>query len=59
MRQLPFLKWLPEYRNTGTIRADLLAGLTGAIVVLPKELHLHCSLECRRITAFMPPWCLA
>jgi len=34
--QLPFSKWLPEYKNPGIIRADVLAGLTGAIVVLPQ-----------------------
>ena len=30
------LPWLPELREPGTIRIDLLAGLTGAIVVLPQ-----------------------
>jgi sulfate permease, SulP family len=35
-RFLPFLRWLPELRKPGTVRADLLAGLTGAIVVLPQ-----------------------
>ena len=30
MPQLPFLQWLPEWRQAGTVRADLLAGLTGA-----------------------------
>jgi sulfate permease, SulP family len=35
-RLLPFLQWLPELRKRGTVRADLLAGLTGAIVVLPQ-----------------------
>ena len=34
--ELPFSKWLPEYRTPGTIRADVLAGLTGAIVVMPQ-----------------------
>lgn len=33
---LPFLRWLPQWREPGTVRADLLAGLTGAIVVLPQ-----------------------
>lgn len=33
---LPFLRWLPEWRQPGTVRADLLAGLTGAVVVLPQ-----------------------
>ena len=35
-RWLPFLQWLPEARRPGNLRADLLAGLTGAIVVLPQ-----------------------
>lgn len=35
-RVFPFLRWLPELRNRDTLRADLLAGLTGAIVVLPQ-----------------------
>ena len=34
-RLLPFLAWLPLL-NRGTVRADLMAGLTGAIVVLPQ-----------------------
>jgi SulP family sulfate permease len=35
-RAVPFLRWLPELRKPGALRADLLAGLTGAIVVLPQ-----------------------
>ena len=34
--QLPFMRWAPEWRQPGTVRADLLAGLTGAVVVLPQ-----------------------
>jgi SulP family sulfate permease len=34
-RFLPFLAWWPEV-NRQTLRADALAGLTGAIVVLPQ-----------------------
>ena len=34
--RLPFSRWLPELRERGTARADALAGLTGAIVVLPQ-----------------------
>ena len=34
--QLPFMRWLPDWRQPGTVRADLLAGLTGAVVVLPQ-----------------------
>ena len=37
-RWLPFLRWLPEWREPGTVRADILAGLTGAVVVLPQGL---------------------
>jgi SulP family sulfate permease len=33
---LPIFRWLPELRTKGAMRADLLAGLTGAIVVLPQ-----------------------
>ncbi|NBO82093.1 MAG: hypothetical protein EBU75_04480, partial [Betaproteobacteria bacterium] len=36
MRWFPVLRWLPEWRTPGALRADLLAGLTGAIVVLPQ-----------------------
>jgi sulfate permease, SulP family len=31
----PFLTWWPEV-NKGTVRADLMAGLTGAVIVLPQ-----------------------
>jgi sulfate permease, SulP family len=33
---LPFARWLPQWRQKDVLRADLLAGLTGAIVVLPQ-----------------------
>src|SRR5512139_3414411 len=33
---LPFMRWAPEWRRPGTLRADLMAGLTGAVVVLPQ-----------------------
>ena len=33
---LPFARWLPELRQRGAARADVFAGLTGAIVVLPQ-----------------------
>ena len=32
----PFLQWRHDWRQPGTLRADALAGLTGAIVVLPQ-----------------------
>lgn len=34
--QLPFVRWLPQWRQRDVVQADLLAGLTGAIVVLPQ-----------------------
>ena len=36
MPSLPFARWLPVLREPGAVRADLLAGLTGAVVVLPQ-----------------------
>lgn len=36
MPKLPFLRWQPEWQQPGVVRADLLAGLTGAVVVLPQ-----------------------
>lgn len=35
-RWLPMLRWVPHWRTPGTVQADLLAGLTGAVVVLPQ-----------------------
>ena len=35
-RFLPFVDWLPLLRDKTVVRADVLAGLTGAIVVLPQ-----------------------
>ena len=35
-RLFPFLSWLPLLKNKATLRTDMLAGLTGAIVVLPQ-----------------------
>lgn len=35
-RFFPFLSWLPLLKNPATLRTDILAGLTGAIVVLPQ-----------------------
>jgi len=35
-RFLPFLRWQSQWRDPETIKADLLAGLTGAVVVLPQ-----------------------
>jgi SulP family sulfate permease len=33
---LPILRWQDEWHQPGALRADLLAGLTGAVVVLPQ-----------------------
>ena len=38
MRRIPLLRWSTELRRPGAARADALAGLTGAIVVLPQGL---------------------
>ncbi len=35
-RFLPFLAWWPLLKNRAVLRADVLAGLTGAVVVLPQ-----------------------
>jgi SulP family sulfate permease len=35
-RLLPFLRWRRHWRDPDVVRADLLAGLTGAVVVLPQ-----------------------
>ena len=45
---LPFTRWLPEYQKPGVVRADLLARLTGAIVVLPQGIAFA-------LLAGMPP----
>ena len=34
--RLPLMRWAPVWREPGALRADLLAGLTGAVVVLPQ-----------------------
>ena len=33
---IPLMRWRDEWRQPGAVRADLMAGLTGAIVVLPQ-----------------------
>lgn len=35
-RIFPFLGWLPEAKKPSTLRADAIAGLTGAVIVLPQ-----------------------
>jgi sulfate permease, SulP family len=37
-RFLPFLKWLPELKEGKTLRADLIAGLTVALVLIPQSM---------------------
>jgi SulP family sulfate permease len=34
--QLPVMRWREEWRQPGALRADVLAGLTGAVVVVPQ-----------------------
>lgn len=46
--QFPFSRWLTEYKTPGIIRADIFAGLTGAIVVLPQGIAFA-------LLAGMPP----
>lgn len=46
--KLPFSRWLPDLKTPGVIRADLLAGLTGAVVVLPQGIAFA-------LLAGMPP----
>ena len=38
MKWIPLSRWAPEWKQPGVVKADLLAGLTGAIVVLPQGL---------------------
>ncbi|MFZ9480827.1 MAG: SulP family inorganic anion transporter [Burkholderiaceae bacterium] len=38
MSWLPITCWSSEWRSPGVVRADLMAGLTGAVVVLPQGL---------------------
>ena len=37
-RFFPFLVWLPELRDKQTLRADLIAGLTVALVLIPQSM---------------------
>lgn len=37
-RLLPFMAWIGELRNPTTLRADLLAGLTVALVLIPQSM---------------------
>jgi SulP family sulfate permease len=35
-RFFPFLGWLADVKHPATLRADAIAGLTGAVIVLPQ-----------------------
>ena len=37
-RFVPFLEWIAELRDAGTLRADLLAGITVALVLVPQSM---------------------
>src|SRR3990172_11703122 len=37
-RALPFLGWIHEIRDTATLRADAIAGLTVALVLIPQSM---------------------
>ncbi|MEK9887929.1 MAG: SulP family inorganic anion transporter, partial [Gammaproteobacteria bacterium] len=38
IRFLPFLNWLSELKNFATLRADFVAGLTVALVIVPQSM---------------------
>lgn len=38
MKWLPIADWAPQWKEQGVVRADLMAGLTGAVVALPQGL---------------------
>ncbi|MEZ5738846.1 MAG: SulP family inorganic anion transporter [Burkholderiaceae bacterium] len=58
-RWLPFLAWLPELRKPGTLRIDFMAGLTGAIVVLPQGVAFATIAGMPPSTACTARWCRA
>ncbi len=37
-RFLPFINWLPELRDTSVLRADVVAGITVALVLVPQSM---------------------
>ena len=37
-RFVPFLQWLPELRNKAVLRADIMAGITVALVLIPQSM---------------------
>ena len=34
----PFMEWLPELRNASILRADIIAGITVALVLIPQSM---------------------
>ena len=58
-RFMPFLAWLPELKNTSILRADIIAGITVALVLIPQSMA-YASLAglppyYGLYAAFMPP----
>ncbi|MCK5091110.1 MAG: STAS domain-containing protein [Gammaproteobacteria bacterium] len=56
---MPFLAWLPELKNTSILRADIIAGITVALVLIPQSMA-YASLAglppyYGLYAAFMPP----
>jgi sulfate permease, SulP family len=37
-RAFPFLEWLPELKNREVLKADLIAGITVALVLIPQSM---------------------
>ena len=35
---VPFLRWLPELKSGATLRADIIAGVTVALVLIPQSM---------------------
>jgi MFS superfamily sulfate permease-like transporter len=51
----PFLSWLKGY-NSGSFRADLLSGLTVALVLIPQSMASQLAVyQLRLYAAFLPP----
>jgi len=58
-RMLPFCEWLPELRQWSTVKADLLAGLTVAMLFIPQSMaYAHLAgvpVHMGLYAAFIPP----
>jgi len=37
-RLLPFTQWLPELRRWQVVRADVVAGITVALIIIPQSM---------------------